>query len=44
MISDTDNFFVELPMSAGYETRCLLVAAAIMMDFTYFEENASNRK
>jgi hypothetical protein len=33
-----DNFFVELPKTAGYDSRCLLVAAAIMMDFTWFEE------
>jgi len=34
----TDNFSLEFPPKATKEERALLLAAVILMDFSYFEE------
>ena len=40
-ISDADNFSLIFPHKATSEERALLMAAVIMIDFMYFEENPS---
>jgi hypothetical protein len=44
MISDADNFALQFPKDATKEDKALLLAAVIMLDFMYFEENPKNNR
>ena len=43
-ISDADNFSLVFPTQATREERALLMAAVIMLDFMYFEENPNQNQ
>jgi hypothetical protein len=39
IVSDADNYSVIFPLGATTEERALLLAAAFMLDFRYFEDS-----
>ena len=42
-MTDMDNFFVEFPPMATADDKALLMAAALLLDFTYFEEKPGKK-
>ena len=43
LVSDADNFEVFFPLDASPENKLSLIAAALMIDYQYFEENPNQR-
>ena len=39
MVTDMDNFFIQFPHHSTFKQRSLLIATAIALDFTFFEES-----
>jgi len=44
MMASTAHFSLEFPKDASKEDKALLLAAVIMLDFTYFEEKPGRRR
>ena len=43
MMSDADNFEVIFPQNANQENKLSLIAAALVIDYMYFEEHPNRR-
>ncbi len=39
MVSDADNFILNFPIDATGQDRALLLGAALLLDFRYFEQS-----
>ncbi len=41
--SDMDNFFIEFPATCTPDDKALLMAAGLLLDYTYFEERQGKK-